>query len=1077
MTYAKPTVQDEASFMEGLLSGIDSSFFDAVPSPDPTPKKPQCTTTIPRCTGSPSPQKLEGDVDLGALLEGAEDWDWDDMNDDLFSSVEDKSVVRNSTSAPTVLSEEEPTFRCIVETVELLQVVSEDKSERRKVILTDDWLETDVRQYDTLNIIGLFSSCHENGRTSSECLTITVSAKRNLLILHPDLLITATSVANAPHCSRRPLLSLLLRSSTDATPALVWGNMLHEIIQRCFTNHRWDAQHIETAVDDIIRKGLNELVRIGVSVEEAKAELGKRAGGLRTFGDRFIGEIPKPEATLTDTRASNGTVSRLAITQLHDVEEDIWVPKYGLKGKIDVSVQARIEERIDPSVPHNHPLSLRNYRNMSTNTMPLEIKTGRAVAGMEHRAQTMLYTLLMAERYGVRPPTPTLNSFPSPASTSNNPADVPAGLLYYTQSEEVIRVPAGRNEMRGLIMARNELAGYLMRRTRKARKKKLVNTEGEAGSDRTMKSEIDGEDEGPFLPPTIDQERACGRCYVADACMLYRKAVEGIADDSSPIAELYDLKIGHLSATHLEFFRKWEHLIALEEQDLSRFRKELWTIHAREREQKGRCLSSMILDPTFRLPLKKPNASKTAKIHQFTYRFVRQRHSFTGITKSGTQHQSLLHGHIVVGDAVTVSVMDDPRLLALVRGFVLDLTPTEIVLGVDHVLSSDFIRERSTRYSKDEEIVFRIDKDEMTGGMARVRDNLAQLFYVSGSPRRLELLIDLKPPTFTPTQELCLNPGMPGTGKTTTVAEIIRVLVRSGKTVLLTSYTHSAVDTILLKLKNSVDFDILRLGNADKVHPEIHEFMISAKDTPTTVEQLERQLLSPPVVATTAYPRDARKGGLDVSLFRRLSDAHPNAVLIYGDRLKCGSVEVARRSLQIPLKHEADPAFFVDTDLLPAMDSHVGDLIQNEVEASLVQQLTTALLRGGVGQGQIGIISLYRQQIKLLSHLLQEYKDVEILTADRSQGRDKDCIIVSLVRANENNQIGDLLKDWRRINVAFTRARAKLVIFGSRKTLQASPLLADFFGLMDKRGWVLSLPRAGLIRARPILRDLLNDAK
>jgi DNA replication ATP-dependent helicase Dna2 len=58
--------------------------------------------------------------------------------------------------------------------------------------------------------------------------------------------------------------------------------------------------------------------------------------------------------------------------------------------------------------------------------------------------------------------------------------------------------------------------------------------------------------------------------------------------------------------------------------------------------------------------------------------------------------------------------------------------------------------------------------------------------------------------------------GMPGTGKTTTIAEIIKALVARGKTVLLSSYTHSAVDTILMKLLNS-EFEMLRLGNIDKV--------------------------------------------------------------------------------------------------------------------------------------------------------------------------------------------------------------------------------------------------------------------
>lgn len=44
------------------------------------------------------------------------------------------------------------------------------------------------------------------------------------------------------------------------------------------------------------------------------------------------------------------------------------------------------------------------------------------------------------------------------------------------------------------------------------------------------------------------------------------------------------------------------------------------------------------------------------------------------------------------------------------------------------------------------------------------------------------------------------------------------------------------------------------------------------------------------------------------------------------------------------------------------------------------------------------------------------------------------------------------------MNVTFTRAKTKLIIFGSRKTLQAAPLLDDFFKLMDNKGWILTLP-------------------
>ena len=50
------------------------------------------------------------------------------------------------------------------------------------------------------------------------------------------------------------------------------------------------------------------------------------------------------------------------------------------------------------------------------------------------------------------------------------------------------------------------------------------------------------------------------------------------------------------------------------------------------------------------------------------------------------------------------------------------------------------------------------------------------------------------------------------------------------------------------------------------------------------------------------------------------------------------------------------------------------------------------------------------------------------------------------------------MTDWRRRNVSFTRARSKLILIGSRKTLQRAPLLTEYFELMDGQGWILTLP-------------------
>jgi len=86
--------------------------------------------------------------------------------------------------------------------------------------------------------------------------------------------------------------------------------------------------------------------------------------------------------------------------------------------------------------------------------------------------------------------------------------------------------------------------------------------------------------------------------------------------------------------------------------------------------------------------------------------------------------------------------------------------------------------------------------------------------------------------------------GMPGTGKTSTVVILIRLLVLMGRTVLVTSHTHSAVDNLLLLLhKNGIDF--LRLGSKNRVHPELwekcDEVVSQNCDTPKKLSELYNQ--------------------------------------------------------------------------------------------------------------------------------------------------------------------------------------------------------------------------------------------
>ena len=108
-------------------------------------------------------------------------------------------------------------------------------------------------------------------------------------------------------------------------------------------------------------------------------------------------------------------------------------------------------------------------------------------------------------------------------------------------------------------------------------------------------------------------------------------------------------------------------------------------------------------------------------------------------------------------------------------------------------------------------------------------------------------------------------------------------------------------------------------------------------------------------------------------------------------------------------------------------------------------------------------MSPYRSQLKLLSRSLQLFPQIEVNTVDQYQGRDKECIVFSLVRSNSDGQIGILLKDWRRINVAISRAKSKLIILGSLSTLEKSKdaNIVRFVQSIQKHKWVLNLPKDG----------------
>lgn len=110
----------------------------------------------------------------------------------------------------------------------------------------------------------------------------------------------------------------------------------------------------------------------------------------------------------------------------------------------------------------------------------------------------------------------------------------------------------------------------------------------------------------------------------------------------------------------------------------------------------------------------------------------------------------------------------------------------------------------------------------------------------------------------------------------------------------------------------------------------------------------------------------------------------------------------------------------------------------NEGEIAIVKEHIENLRSFNVPENSIGVISPYNAQVSHLKKLIHDelkLTDIEISTVDGFQGREKDVIILSLVRSNEKFEVG-FLKEERRLNVAMTRPRRQLFVVGNIEVLQ-----------------------------------------
>jgi ATP-dependent RNA/DNA helicase IGHMBP2 len=425
--------------------------------------------------------------------------------------------------------------------------------------------------------------------------------------------------------------------------------------------------------------------------------------------------------------------------------------------------------------------------------------------------------------------------------------------------------------------------------------------------------------------------------------------------------------------------------------------------------------------------------------------------------------------------------------------------------------------------------------------------------------------------------ELAIVHGPPGTGKTTTIVQAIKGLIKqNNKQILVVAPSNTAVDLLSEKLATE-GLNVLRIGNPARVSEKLTALTLDSKMTDhrymKDVKQLKKQaagyknmahqykrsfgkaerdqrkalfdeahrimkdvakteqfiiddlvakaqIITATLVGSNHYTiRDvkfntvvideagqalepacwipilkaekvimagdhlqlpptiksvkAAQNGLSTTLLEKSAALHPQAVTLleeqyrmneaimgfsskefYGNRLKANEA-VAKRLLfagDIPMS-------FVDTAGCGFDEKPDGTSSTNPEEAAFLfkhlEQLVAGLKAPVENFPSVAIISPYKGQIRILKELfeesdLKEYADkISVNTIDSFQGQERDVVYISMTRSNSEGDIG-FLSDIRRMNVAMTRARKKLVIIGDSSTITRLPFYADMVGYAEQ---------------------------
>ncbi|TMS35141.1 hypothetical protein L596_002601 [Steinernema carpocapsae] len=935
--------------------------------------------------------------------------------------------------------------------------------------LREMWTDSDVKQGNQLKV---YEPQLSNAFSESGGQEYVIDNRKGVLIVEPNVLVSSTTISQSFFCQRKAVLLERFRGGAGTNAAMLIGSCVHMLFQAAIAtvsasvDESWLLAEFN---NDVLPSFAVQLSSINMTPAALEAE-------VKPYFPVIVGWLKKHLAAPAAQR--NAIHGDLFITDVVDIEENNWIPALGVKGKIDVS------------------LRVRNTTSKKEFVVPLELKTGRSKISFDHQGQVLLYCMMLSLRKNLgsieagyllylkdgtfRPVQPKAvdlkgilksrneiaaflskinsNKFPAPLSSSRNCSGcaVKTACAVYQRTTEQESFDQASQEMKSFVTDLTEHLSsahmeYFIRWTRWVMMEWTTSEEQKL----TAKS--------LWLMKAKNREDK-GHC-VANATLFRQNTAEGCAyltftrNSSQAPVDIFSKGDFILISTDYEFAVAMGSVVSILGQAV-----EVRCDKAMRSEDVGNCFHldkhESVTSYTMNLANVSQLMDNNARRLEMQVKLVyspfsnRLRNLIIDLAPPTNRNVSRKQFEGVVP---IIKKLNKSQSTAVFKSlFAQDYVLIEGYPGsgkwyVNHILG------KTTTICSLIECLEKLGRtvlitaytnsavDNILKKLVNTvpKEKILRIGTSSVHPDVSHLTLESKLGSFQSSDRLTQIPGI--LSKTPIVATTCLMLM---------ACSHN--------LFSWRRFDMCVVDEASLVTEST--ILASLMLCETFVLVGDKQQLCPLVIN-----KNARDEGMAISLFERLSVNESFVVplhhqyrmnqtlsnacskIFYGERMLCGSDDVANQILALPNKEnvpdvEAEPLrqcwsssqddSIVMYDTRPDINETCNEAnaltvkdVFNAGEAQVISKICTMFIELGALPSEIGVMSLYRYQVEILKTYINDAR-IEVNTVDQYQGREKEVIILSMVHTDESKNC-KLLLDERRINVALSRARCKLIIVGS----------------------------------------------